>query len=566
MTSPQNIPQKKDLAQAVVEAGLVSSRQLETARQLQRTSGKRLGQVLTEQGLVTAEDLAQTLSLQLNMPIIDLKRHKVQPRALELIPEKLARQHNIVPLDIIGDVLLLVMADPEDVHAITEVADYTGMKIMPAMAIPHQVQRAIELNYKISGRIEEELRRLVPKTFEEEMKAEILLEAIAEAPIVRALDLLVRQAVKDRASDIHIEPQKDRLRIRYRIDGILHDVASLPLSVHQSLVSRIKVLAGMDIAERRRPQDGQFSYKADAKEVDIRTATFNTVYGEMAVLRVLDKSLPLFALSELGFLSQALERYQQMLKSPLGMIVVSGPTGAGKTTTLYASVNQLDRDQRNIVTIEDPVEYQFTDINPSEINPKADITFASGLRSILRIDPDVILIGEIRDAETAQIAVQASLTGHLVLCSIHANDAVGVLFRLMHLGIEPFLLASALIGVVAQRMVRRVCSHCHVLSQAKAEEKIAYQEEMKEVPTHFYYGEGCSFCAETGYLGRTGVFEVLSITEEIRRLILAGASTGEIRSQAINEGMITMKHDGMIKVKQGITTPFEILRNVFSIG
>ena len=596
MISPQDTPQRKDLVEAVVEAGLISGDKLEAARKLQGSTGKRLGQVLSEQGWVTAEDLARTLSLQLNIPLIDLKRHKVQRQALELVPTELARKHKIVPLDVIDDALLVVTADPEDIQALTEVANHTGMKIMRSMAIPDEVQRAIDLNYKLNRDIEEELQGvtpkacdekvqpavkfnyklnqeieeqlqgIIPKAFGEEAKAEVLMRAVAQAPIVRAVDLLVREAVKDRASDIHIEAQKDRLRVRYRIDGILQDVASVPLDFHLSLVSRIKVLAQMDIAERRRPQDGQFSYEVDGKQIDIRVATFNTIYGEMAVLRILDKSLPMFALSELGLLPQALERYQQMLKSPLGMIVAAGPTGAGKTTTLYASLNQLDHDERKIITVEDPVEYQFGDISPSEINPKAEITFASGLRSIMRLDPDVILVGEIRDTETATTAVQAALTGHLVLSSIHANDAAGVIFRLLHLGIEPLLLSSALIGIVAQRMVRRVCPRCRVLTEAKAEEKDAYQQEVKAVPTHFHYGAGCSYCAGTGYRGRTGVFEVLAVTEEIRKLILTGASTDELRAQAIKEGMMTMRHDGMIKVKQGITTPYEVLRNVFSIG
>jgi len=594
--NPQNTPQGKDILEVAVEAGQSSADEPDAARRLQQGWRETLGQVLAEQGCVAIEDPARKLSLQLSIPLINLKRHKVQPQALELVPAALARKHNIVPLDVIDDALLVVMADPEDIHALAQVANHTGMKIVRAMAIPDDVQRAIELNYelkleieeqlrrdtpknfdagvqpvvklkyKLNREIEEELRRVTPKLAVDEAKLEILLETVAAAPIVRTVDLIVRQAVKDRASDIHIEPQKDRVRIRYRIDGILHDVASVPLDFHSSLVSRIKVLADMDIAERRRPHDGQFSYEVDGKEIDIRTATFNTIYGEMATLRILDKSLPMFALSELGLLPQALQRYQQMLRSPLGMILVSGPTGAGKTTTLYASLNQLDHDERKIITIEDPVEYQFSDISPSEINPKADITFASGLRAIMRLDPDVILVGEIRDAETANTAVQASLTGHLVLSSIHANDAMGVIFRLLHLGIEPFVLSSALIGIVAQRMVRRRCPHCSEPTQAKAEERIAFQQEMEEVPTHFYYGAGCNYCYGTGYRGRTGVFEVLSITEEIRKLILTGASTDELRAQAIREGMKTMRHDGMIKVKQGITTPYEVLRNVFSIG
>ena len=569
MTSPQNTPQSKDPIEVAVAPGLTTDDQPEAVRKPQGRAGKEIAQASTKEGASSAESLASMLSLQLNIPLIDLKRHRIQPRALELVPTALARKHKIVPLDVIDNALFVVMANPQDTQAITEVANHTGMKIVRTMAIPDEVEQAIEINYKLSSlssEIEKELRRVTPKTLDGEVKAEVLLKAVAEAPIVRTVDLLVRQAVMDRASDIHIEPQRDRLRIRYRIDGVLHDVASLPLDFHLSLVSRIKVLAQMDIADRRRPQDGQFSAEVEDKEVDIRTATFNTIYGEMAVLRILDKSLPLFALSELGLLSQALENYHQMLKSPLGMIVVAGPTGAGKTTTLYASLNQLDHDERKIITVEDPVEYQFSDICPSEINPKAELTFASGLRSIMRLDPDVILIGEIRDNETAQIAVQAALTGHLVLSSIHANDAVGVIFRLLHLGIESFLLSSALIGVVAQRMVRRVCPHCSVLTEANAEEKIAYQQEVKEVPTHFHYGAGCNYCAQTGYRGRTGVFEVLSITEEFRKLILTSASTDELRAQAIKDGMRTMRHDGMFKVKDAITTPYEVLRNVFSIG
>jgi len=590
----RNAHQRKGLTEATTKAGPISAETLEAVPEPQENTGTGPGQVLTEQGGVTAEDLAETLSLRLNIPLIDLKRHEVQPQALELVPAELARKHKIVPLDIIADALLLVMADPEDVQALKEVANHTRMKITRSMAIPDEVQRAIEVNYKLDRKMEErprsvapkasdekvkpvaltyklnreiedQLRGVSPKASGEEAKAEILMQMVSHAPIVRTVDLLLREAVKERASDIHIEPQKERLRIRYRIDGILQDVASVSLDFHFSLVSRIKVLAQMDIAERRRPQDGQFSHDVDGRQIDVRVATFNTIYGEMTVLRILDKSLPLFSLSELGLLPQPLDKYQEMLKSPLGMVIVTGPTGAGKTTTLYASVDKLDHDERKIITVEDPVEYQFSDISPTEINPKAEITFASGLRAIMRLDPDVILVGEIRDAETATTAIQAALTGHLVLSSIHANDAVGVIFRLLHFGIEPFVLSSALISVVAQRMVRRICPHCSALTEAKAEGIVAYQQEMKEVPTHFYYGAGCSYCAGTGYRGRTGVFEVLPITEEIRKLILTGASSDQLRAQAIREGMMTMRHDGMTKVKQGITTPYEVLRSVFSI-
>ena len=568
MTQPLDALQRKDLAQAVMEAGLISHEQLEAARQLQQRTGAPLGQILTEHGFTTAEDLVSVTSVQLNMPLIDLTAHKIHPETLRLVPEKLARKHGIVPLDIVGDALVIVMADPYNTLAIDEVAQHTSMKILPAMAIPDQVRQAIDLNYEFSSEIEEQVRRAVPTTLREQLEQQIPLDrlAISDAPVVRVVELLIRNAAKTRASDIHLQPQSTELRVRYRIDSILHDAAFLPLSVHQGLVSRIKVMANMDIAEHRRPQDGQFTYAVDEKELDIRVATFNTLDGEVVVLRLLDKTLPLFQLSELGFLPEPLDKYLRMLGSPLGMILVAGPTGAGKTTTLYASLNQLDKDEKHIVTIEDPVEFRFGRISASEVNPKADITFASSLRSVLRIDPDVILIGEIRDSETAEMAVQSALTGHLVLSSIHANDAVATIIRLKHLGVESYLLSSTLIGVVAQRMVRRVCPYCHVLREPKAEEKIVYQHEMGEEPEHLYYGSGCNFCAETGYLGRTGVFEVLTITEGIRNLLLENVDADTIRAQAIKEGMMTMRNDGMIKAKQGITTPYEVLRSVYSIG
>jgi type II secretory ATPase GspE/PulE/Tfp pilus assembly ATPase PilB-like protein len=387
----------------------------------------------------------------------------------------------------------------------------------------------------------------------------------AQTPIVRTAELLIGQAVRDRASDIHLEPKEDHLRVRYRIDGFLHEVQTLPLSVHPPLISRLKVLAGMNIAERRRPQDGQFSIRVEGKDVDFRIATSDSAHGEMMVLRVLDKSLSLIALKELGFLPEALDHYTQMLRKPFGMVLVGGPTGSGKTTTLYASLNQLDRKGRNIVTIEDPIEYHFDDINQIQVNAQASITFASGLRSIMRLDPDVILVGEVRDSETAAMATQASLTGHLVLSSIHANDAVGILFRLIDLGVEPFLISSALVGVVSQRLVRRVCSHCRALADVPPEEASAYEEEMGEKPDKLYYGSGCNFCANTGYSGRTGVYEVMALSEEIRRLLLKGAGSADIKAQALSEGMTTMRRSAMLKVQQGVTTPLEVIRNVYSI-
>jgi general secretion pathway protein E len=553
---------RKSLAEMIIEEKLITPEQLEPALELQRKQGGKLSEILVNQGLVKAEDLAVVLSVQLNVPLIDLKRHKVQPNALRLIPEDMARKHTLIPLDVVGDSLVVVMAYPEDIYTIEDIKAQAKMRVEVAIGIPSDIERAIDINYRSSVEIEKQVSQFAPPTEE----ANVTSELIARTPVAQTLDLLITQAVRDRASDVNIEPQEDRLRIRYRIDGILHDMFSLPLTAHTPLVSRAKILAEMNIAEQRRPQDGQFSITVEGREIDIRVATIETAYGERVALRILDKSLDLFTLPELGLLPDALKKYRAMLRSPFGMILVGGPTGSGKTTTLYASINQLDRNERNILTIEDPIEYRFTDINQTQVNPKAGITFASGLRAIMRQDPDVILVGEIRDKDTAVTAVQAALTGHLVLSSIHANDAVSVLFRLIDLGVEPYLVSSTLVGIVAQRMIRRICIHCRAPYQPSIEEQITYEEEMNQPPATFYTGTGCNLCANTGYLGRTGLFELLVMSEELRRMLLSNAAAGDIRAKAIREGMVTLKRDGMLKVKEGITSVSEVLRNVFSIG
>jgi len=554
---------KKSLGEMLIEQNLISLEQLDNALELQRRQGGRLSEILVNQGLIKAEELAAVLSVQLNVPLIDLKRHMIQPNALKLIPEDMARRHTLIPLDVVGDSLIVVMADPEDIRTIEDIKAQAKVRVEVALGIPSDIERAIDLNYRSSGEIQKQVSRFAPPVVEE---AEVTSDLIARTPIAQTLDLLITQAVRDRASDVHIEPREDRLQIRYRIDGILHDTFSLPLSAHTPLVSRVKILADMNIAEQRRPQDGQFSIKVGDRDVDIRAATLETACGERVSLRILDKSLSLFTLPELGLLPETLRKYQAMLKCPFGMILVGGPTGSGKTTTLYASINQLGENERNILTIEDPIEYRFIDINQTQVNTKAGITFAGGLRAIMRHDPDIILVGEIRDKDTATTAVQAALTGHLVLSSIHANDAVSVLFRLLDLGTEPYLISSTLVGIVAQRMIRRICTHCRAPYQPSIEEQIAYEEEMKQLPVTFYGGAGCNLCANTGYRGRTGLFELLLMSEEIRRMLLSNASAGDIRAQALKEGMITMKRDGMMKVKEGITSVNEVMRSVFSIG
>jgi general secretion pathway protein E len=490
-----------------------------------------------------------------------LLRQMPQPEALQLIPEVVARRYNAIPLTISGKTLEVAMADPSDIFALEALAAQSRMRIKPVAASAQEVRDAIDFNYKAYGEIEKQVSSIdIPV---EETDEKLAIRVTTDTPLVQALNLIVEEAVKARASDIHIEPEEDKLRIRYRIDGTLQDTMSLPLSIHRALISRIKILGEMNIADHFRPQDGQFSTEAKGRQIDVRVATAPTVSGETAVLRLLDKSMATLGLAQLGMLPDILAKYESMLKVPYGMILTSGPTGAGKTTTLYASINSLDTQGSNIITIEDPAEYRFKDINQIQVNPQAGITFASGLRSILRLDPDVILVGEIRDAETANIAVQAALTGHLMLSSIHANDTASVLSRLLDLKVEPFLIASAVIGVVAQRMVRRICPDCSRLIEAPLVEQMAYEKEMGEKQTKFLYGTGCKSCTYTGYLGRTGIFEILTMSDTIGAMVCNQASSTAIRAQALQEGMTSIGNDGMHKVKEGITTPAEVLRNAY---
>jgi len=557
----------KDIGEMLVEAKLITEEQLRHVRELQAKDGEKIERILLQERLITPQQLAFFTSLQLRIPFVNLKKEGVRTNAVALIPEPIARKYGVIPVDLTDGTLVVAMEDPKDIEALEELAALTRKRIEPVLSTPQDIQEMIDLNYRVGGEIEDQLSQ-IPTRYQRVRVAEtrVSAEAIAQAPVVRAIDLLIKQAVRDRASDIHIEPQEDRLRVRYRIDGILHEVMSLPLSVHPPLLSRVKIMSGLNIAERRRPQDGQITFDMGDREVDIRVATTNTVYGEMVVLRVLDKTFAFLPLPDIGFLPHTLERYLHMVKSPFGMILISGPTGSGKTTTQYATVNQLDAIGRNILTIEDPVEYRFTNINQMQVNPSAGLTFATGLRASMRLDPDVILVGEIRDAETAQIATQASLTGHLVLSSVHANDTASVVFRMIDLGVEPFLLTSAVVGIVAQRMTRRVCPYCSRPTPVSPDEQEAYEQELGEKRSEFLIGAGCNFCADTGYLGRTGIFEVMVMSESIRRLILSGASSDDIRDQSVKEGAVLLWHDGMLKVKEGITTPYEVIRNVFSVG
>ena len=558
---------KRQIDQLLVEGAFITAEQLEAAREAAKQANKDLKEVLIEQRLISQETLATVLSFQLNVPAIDLKQAQILPAALALIPEAVAREHNVLPISVEGDTLTVAMDDPDNLHLIDTLAMLTKKRIKPVIPVHGGIREAIDTQYKLTTQIEKEIKQMLSATSARlAVEPQLTLETITHAPVVRAVDMLLTQALKERASDIHIVPQEDHVMVRFRIDGILHDAVSLPHEVHSALLTRIKVMASMNIAERRRSQDGQFSATVTDRDVDFRVATIGTNHGEMAVMRVLDKSLSLIQLPELGMPPSALEIYQKAIESPYGMIMISGPTGSGKTTTLYASVGRLNAKELNIMTIEDPVEYEFDGVRQIQVNRAAEITFATGLRAIMRLDPDVILVGEIRDAETANTAIQAALTGHLVLTSIHANDAAGAIVRLLDFGVEPFLVTSAVIAAMSQRLVRKVCPYCRETRPASVAEAMAYQQETGEEKTEFAYGAGCSFCSHTGFLGRIGVFELIPMSDKIRRLVNQQAGAMEVKQQAVEDGLVTMRRDGMLKVKEGITTPREVIRNVFTIG
>ncbi|MFC1942247.1 GspE/PulE family protein [Chloroflexota bacterium] len=552
------------LGRLLVEQELITSSELGEALDLQREQGGRLGEILIQRGLIQYEVLLDILSTQLNMPVIDIKNLEISSDTLHLIPEAMAREHFIIPLQLVEGRLLIAMAYPDDIGIINDIRAMTKMKIEIGLSSPIEIERAINLNYNDNSELDKQINQL---EISEKPQNKSKSTDIANTPVAQSLFMIIKQAVQDRASDIHLEPQEDSLHVRVRIDGILHNLYSLPLAAHLPLMSRLKVLGEMNIAEQRRAQDGQFSMNIAGKNVDIRVASIGTSYGERATLRILDKSLPLLKLEELGFLPEAMKRLQIMLKSTYGLILVGGPTGSGKTTTLYSMINHLQHEEHNIMTIEDPIEYRLSGISQIQTNMTAGITFASGLRAIVRQDPDVILIGEIRDKETAEIAIQAALTGHLVLASIHANDTIGMLFRLLDLGIDPFLISSTLTGLIAQRMVRRTCYYCHATKEPSEEEQTGYYYYMKENIPVVYEGKGCAVCASTGFYGRTGIFEILHMNEEIRsKMLKRDFDAAEMKKIVLKQGIASVGHDGMLKAKEGTTSIREVLRCVYTIG
>jgi general secretion pathway protein E len=555
-----------ELGATLVNGAFISEADLRNAQDIAAQSNKKLTDVLLEKGLIDSEVLASVLSLKYGVPVVNLARFEVQPEAIALVPEQVAREHHVLPVSVDGETLTVATEEPHDFRAINSLASLSRKRISTVIPVGMRLEEAIDNNYRLTRQIEQQISQLAStKKVETETPDVADVDALRQAPVVQAVDMMLTQAVRDRASDIHIEPQEDCVLVRNRIDGVLHEAVRLPLGVHTAILTRIKVLSNLNIAERRRPQDGQFSATIGEKKIDFRVATVEGAHGEMAVLRVLDKSMLVIKLPELGMTPATLQPFEKLLTSPFGMILVNGPTGSGKTTTLYSALQKLDAKERNIMTIEDPIEYSFRGIQQIQVNRQAGITFPVGLRAIMRLDPDVILVGEIRDAETANTAVQAAITGHLVLSSIHANDAVSALIRLIDMGVEPFLVTSAVIGSLSQRLVRRVCPYCRNMVEVPSAEAMAYAAEMGETRTQFQVGRGCNFCSRSGYLGRVGAYELLTLSDTLRKMVMKGTSANELKEQAIKEGMIPMRRDGMQKVGDGLTTPLEIMRNVFTI-
>jgi len=556
------------LGERLIAASLITEGQLLRALAMQTQTGRPIGRVLVDLGVIDDDRLTPVLSAHLDLPAVDLRREPVDPEAAQLVPEDFARRHVVLPISRSNGDLKVAMADPVNLPLINDLRLLTGLGITPYVAGASDILANLSRIHTMRPRIHQAARSLEvsrPKFGTTRTNILELSKITATSPAIEIVNMLITQGLRDRASDIHVEPQKDYLRIRFRVDGVLQDVAHLPITTGQALASRIKIMADMNIVERRRAQDGQISLTVDGRELDIRVATIETIWGEKLVLRLLDRGRSLITLEQLGFSRSAYSRYHEMLHSPYGMIIVSGPTGSGKTTTLYASIHELDQQVRNIMTIEDPVEYMFENINQSQINKLADITFANGLRAILRQDPDIILVGEIRDRETAEIAVQSALTGHLVLSSLHATDGPGALLRFIDMGIEGFLIASSVIAIVAQRLVRKVCDGCKTAHEPTLEEREFAASVGRPVPAALYHGAGCGRCSHTGYFDRIGVFEVLTMTDELKRLVIGRASHKDIVAAAIQAGTVPLRLDAWDKIALGVTTVSEVMRSVYII-
>jgi type IV pilus assembly protein PilB len=552
----------KQLGEVLLDEGLITQDQLGTALAEQQRLGRSLGRVLIDLGLIREPDLVSALARKIGLNFVDLGEYQIDPSAASLIPEQVARRYRALPIGYEDSMLIVAMSDPANVFALDDIRTITGKQVKPVVATAADVDQAIRRYGQLDQSVEDISAEAASKAEEKTADLTQVEAAMEEAPIVRLVNLLITQAVTDRASDIHLEPSEGDIRIRYRIDGVLHEVMRSPKNIQNALISRLKVMADINIAERRVPQDGRVGLVVGGRAVDLRVATLPTVYGEKVVLRILDKTSVLLRLEDLGFLEGPYRRFEGAFRKPYGTVLATGPTGSGKSTSLYATLNIINTPDRNIITIEDPVEYRLPGVNQIQVNVKAGLTFASALRSILRADPDVILVGEIRDRETALIAMEAALTGHLVLSTLHTNDAASAVTRLIEMGVEAYLVASALDCVVAQRLARKLCERCR-----EEYEPTEAELEGAGVPPdsgieRLFRPVGCPACGKTGFRGRVGLYEVMLVTEEIEKLTVERISSEDIRKVAMDQGMITLRQDGLEKVRMGLTSLEEVFRVV----
>ncbi len=567
------------LGDLLLKAKLITQDQLGEALKLQQSSGMKLGEALVKLGAVTEDDITETLSAQFGVPSINLSHFEIDPSVLKLVAADVARKYNILPVNKTGATVTIAMSDPTNVFALDDIKFMTGYNVEPVVASEQSLQIAIDRHYGATRALElkkvmEEMSavetqdtnlEVVEDQEEEAIDLERLAEEGEEAPVIRLVNIILTDAIKRGASDIHIEPYEKEYRVRYRIDGILYEVMNPPPKLREAIASRVKILAKLDIAEKRLPQDGRIKIKmklaGKVKELDYRVSTLPTLFGEKIVCRLLDKDNLMLDMTRLGFERESLSKFEKAILRPWGMVLVTGPTGSGKTNTLYSALSRINTPETNIITAEDPVEFNLPGVNQVQMKDSIGLNFAAALRSFLRQDPNIILVGEIRDFETAEIAVKAALTGHLVLSTLHTNDAPSTINRLMNMGIEPYLVATSVILIAAQRLIRRVCTNCKGPTEVAPQVLVSLgfnPEEAKSVQV--MKGKGCERCNNTGYKGRVALIEVIEVSEEIREMILSGASSIEIKRKGIEEGMISLRRSGLVKIKEGITTIEEVVR------
>jgi type IV pilus assembly protein PilB len=544
---------RKRLGDLLIESGLITEQQLVEALD-QKSSNQKLGDTLLQSGAITEQQLIEVLEFQLGIPHLSLYGYPIDPKATTLINKESAKRNFLMPIKLDQNKLLIAMADPMDYYAIDDIRLSTGFDVEVAIATKDDIVRSINKYYDLEDDVEDLI-----EDKNERAKVALEQEAGNDSPMIKLVDEVLLRAVQERASDIHVDIQEKRVLIRYRIDGVLRTERTLPKHMQKMLIARIKIMANLDITESRIPQDGRIKVNVDGQPIDLRISTLPTVYGEKVVMRILDLGNTLNDLTKLDFSPKHFDQLAEMLEQPTGIVLISGPTGSGKSSTLYASLNKLNAPTVNIITVEDPVEFQLEGINQIHVNSKVGMTFANGLRSILRQDPDIIMVGEIRDAETAEISVRASLTGHLVLSTIHTNDSISTINRLIDMKIEPFLLAASLSGIISQRLVRKICRDCRQEEELTTREQTIFSRRGIEV-SKVYRGKGCPTCNLTGYRGRLAVHEVFVVDEEVKKMIMNEQSSNAVKEYALNQGMKFLIDDGLEKVKQGLTTTEEVLR------